>query len=101
VLKGNFGRSKSGIWLRNGMLVFQFAIATFFIIGSYIVYQQVQYLNTKDVGFKGEQVLSIRYRNIYNWKDKDYQQKIFARYYMVKNEISKIKGVKQVEYRSF
>ncbi len=101
VLKGNFGRSKSGIWLRNGMLVFQFAIATFFIIGSYIVYQQVQYLNTKDVGFKGEQVLSIRYRNIYNWKDKDYQQKIFARYYMVKNEISKIKGVEQVATGAF
>ena len=37
VLKGNFGRSKSGIWLRNGMLIFQFSIATFFIIGSYIV----------------------------------------------------------------
>src|SRR5690606_7119659 len=34
VLKGNFGRSKSGIWLRNGMLILQFSIASFFIIGS-------------------------------------------------------------------
>ena len=28
VLKGNFGRSKSGVWLRNGMLILQFAIAS-------------------------------------------------------------------------
>ena len=101
VLKGNFGRSKSGIWLRNGMLVMQFAIATFFIIGSYIVYQQVQYLNTKDLGFKGEQVLSIRYRNVYDWKEKDYKQKLFSRYYMIKDEVSKIKGVEQVATGAF
>ncbi len=30
VLKGNFNRSKAGVWLRNGMLILQFAIATFF-----------------------------------------------------------------------
>lgn len=53
VLKGNFGRSKGGVWLRNGMLVFQFAIASFFIIGSYIVYQQVNYLANKDLGVFG------------------------------------------------
>mgnify|MGYP006976408407 CR=1 FL=1 len=47
-MKGNFGRSKSGVWLRNGMLVLQFSIATFFIIGSYIVYEQVKYLSSKD-----------------------------------------------------
>lgn len=101
VLKGNFGRSKSGIWLRNGMLIMQFAIATFFIIGSYIVYQQVQFLNTKDLGFKGEQVLSIRYRNIYDWRQKDYKQNMFSRYYMIKDEISKIKGVEQVATGAF
>lgn len=101
VLKGNFGRSKSGVWLRNGMLILQFAIATFFIIGSYIVYEQVQYLNTKDIGFKGDQVLSIRYRNNFDWRDKDYEKKILSRYFMIKNEISKIKGVEQVSTGAF
>ncbi|WP_291128430.1 ABC transporter permease [Flavobacterium sp. UBA7682] len=101
VLKGNFGRSKSGVWLRNGMLILQFSIATFFIIGSYIVYQQVQHLNTKDLGFKGEQVLSVRYRNTYDWREKDYMKKLFSRYYTIKNEVSKIKGVEQVSTGSF
>ena len=101
VLKGNFGRSKSGIWLRNGMLIIQFAIATFFIVGSYIVYEQVQFMLNKDLGFQGEQVLEIAYRNPYDYKEKNYQQKLITRYNTIKHEISKIKGVKQVSTGAF
>jgi putative ABC transport system permease protein len=101
VLKGNFGRSKSGIWLRNGMLIFQFSIATFFIIGSYIVYEQIKYISQKDLGFKGNQVLSISYRNKYDYKEKDFKQKFYNRYHLIKQEISKIKGVQQVATGSF
>ncbi|CAM4031818.1 ABC transporter permease [Flavobacterium antarcticum] len=96
VLKGNFGRNKSGVWLRNAMLILQFSIATFFIIGSYIVYQQIDYISNKDLGFKGDQVLSISYRNNYDWQKEDYKAKLLSRYNMVKSEISKIKGVEQV-----
>lgn len=101
VLKGNFGRSKSGVWLRNGMLILQFAIATFFIIGSYIVYEQIKYISTKDLGFKGDQVLSISYRNKYNWKEENYKKKVYNRYNMIKAEISKINGVEQVATGAF
>ncbi|WP_296144633.1 ABC transporter permease, partial [uncultured Flavobacterium sp.] len=101
VLKGNFGRSKSGVWLRNGMLILQFAIASFFIIGSYIVYEQIDFISTKDLGFKGDQVVSISYRNKYDWKEKDYKQKVYNRYNMIKAEISKIKGVEQVATGAF
>lgn len=101
VLKGNFGRNKSGVWLRNGMLILQFAIATFFIIGSYIVYQQINFISTKDLGFKGEQVLSIDYRNKYDWREEGYKEKMFGRYNMIKNELSKINGVEQVTTGAF
>ncbi len=101
VLKGNFGRSKSGIWLRNGMLIFQFAIATFFIIGSYIVYEQIKYISNKELGFKGNQVLSISYRNKYDYNEKGFEQKIFNRYSLIKQEIAKIKGVEQVATGAF
>ncbi len=93
VLKGNFSRSKSGIWLRNSMLIFQFSVASFFIIGSYIVYQQVNYLNTKDLGFKANQILNISYRNVYGEEITDKYR--FDRYTTIKNELLKIKGVKQ------
>lgn len=94
VLKGNFGRSKSGVWLRNGMLILQFAIASFFIIGSYIVYSQVDYMNHKDLGFHGEQVLDIRFR--YNQGEEN-----FDRYKMIKQELLKIDGVEAVSAGGF
>lgn len=92
VLKGNFGRSKNGVWLRNSMLVLQFAIASFFIVGSYIVYEQVQYMSNKDLGLNGEQVIEIYYRGPYN-SDANI---MYSQYTVVRDELKKIKGVKGV-----
>lgn len=94
VLKGNFGRSKSGVWLRNGMLILQFAIASFFIIGSYIVYKQVDYMSNKDLGFKGDQVLAIRFR--FHEGEQN-----FDRYKTIKQELLKIHGVRDVSAGGF
>lgn len=94
VLKGNFSRSKKGIWLRNGMLVLQFAIAAFFIIGSFIVYKQVNYMASKDLGFKGSQVLDIPFK-----PKKGKSQ--FERYKIIKQEAAKIKGVENVSTALF
>jgi putative ABC transport system permease protein len=94
VLKGNFSRSKSGIWIRNGMLVLQFAIAAFFIIGSLIVYQQVNFMTEKDLGFEGSQVLNISFRE-QNGKGQ------FERYQSIKQEIEKIHGVEAVSVGAF
>ena len=101
VLKGNFGRSKSGIWLRNGMLILQFSIATFFIIGSYIVYEQIKYISNKEVGFTGNQVLAISYRNSYDYNAVGYKKKIATRYNTIKQELAKINGVEQVATGAF
>jgi putative ABC transport system permease protein len=94
VLKGNFSRSKKGIWLRNGMLVLQFAIAAFFIIGSFIVYKQVNFMAEKDLGFKGKQVLDITFK-----PKKGKTQ--FDRYKVIKQEALKIKGVEAVSTALF
>ncbi|MFV8344625.1 ABC transporter permease [Flavobacterium sp. ZB4P13] len=97
VLKGNFNRSKTGIWLRNSMLVFQFAIAIFFIIGSTIVYQQVRYLSNKELGFKGEQIVEIEYLKKYDTRaEKENKNIVFQNYLIVKQGLNKIKGVSQV-----
>ena len=97
VLKGNFERSKKGIWIRNGMLIFQFAIASFFIIGSNIVYQQIKYLSDKDLGFKGDQVVAIALNFPSSYYEGDQIGKnIFSRYNTVKEELYKIKGVDKV-----
>ncbi|WP_035650622.1 ABC transporter permease [Flavobacterium sp. ASV13] len=97
VLKGNFARSKNGVWLRNGMLIFQFAIATFFIIGSNIVYQQVKYLNDKDLGFKGNQLIAIDLNLLpSDFEGENIDENIFNKYGTIKQELSKIEGVENV-----
>ena len=102
VLKGNFGRSKSGVWLRNGMLILQFAVATFFIVGSYIVYQQVQFLSAKDLGFKGDQILDVTFKTPKpNTNAKFPGREIFQKYLTIKQELSKIPGVAQVSNGAF
>ena len=97
VLKGNFTRSKSGIWVRNSMLIVQFAIASFFITGSYIVYQQVNYMSNKDLGLHGEQVIEIEYRRP---QDED-TKLIYSRYLTIKQELQKINGVQGVSAGAF
>jgi len=101
VLRGNFSRSKNGIWVRNGMLVIQFSIASFFIIGSYIVYEQISFMNSKDLGFNGDQVIQINYRNPYDYQEEGYLKKVVQRYETVNHELSKINGVKSVGIGSF
>jgi putative ABC transport system permease protein len=89
VLKGNFSRSKSGIWVRNSMLIFQFGIAAFFIIGALIVNSQVNYMMNKDLGFSGNQIIRIPF----NYADRD---KKADKYYTTKQEISKMSGVEDI-----
>lgn len=97
VLKGNFERSKNGIWLRNGMLILQFAIAAFFIIGSNIVYQQIKFLQNKDLGFKGDQVISVslNFPSI-EYQSENAERNIYNKYNIIKQQLSKIKGVDQI-----
>ncbi|WET03094.1 ABC transporter permease [Flavobacterium sp. YJ01] len=94
VLRGNFARSKSGVWLRNGMLIFQFAVASFFIIGSYIVHQQINHMSSRELGFKGDQILNVSYRNIYGEKVSNNDR--MKKYEQIKNELLRVKGVQQV-----
>lgn len=88
VLKGNFSRSKGGIWLRNGMLVLQYAISAFFIIGGIVVYQQVRYMASRELGFSGAQVLEVNFMHP--------DEQLFDKYLTIKQEVMKIPGVVEI-----
>ena len=45
--------------LRNGLVVFQFLIAILLIIGTFIINQQVNFIQSKKLGFEREQVLIL------------------------------------------
>ena len=60
VLKGNYKSSNQGIWLRNGLIVFQFFITLLMISGSLFVSEQMKFMVNKDLGFDKNQVMIIR-----------------------------------------
>jgi len=59
VLKGNVDDNKRGSWLRNILVIFQFAISIFLIIGTFTIYKQMKLFQDKKLGFEKEQVLVI------------------------------------------
>lgn len=90
-LKGNFARSKHGVWLRNGILTLQLIISSFFIIGGLIVNQQVKHMMSKDLGFSGKQIFQINFNEYNNGKP-------WLKYERLKTEMAKIKGVESISY---
>jgi putative ABC transport system permease protein len=61
VLKGGSGTTKqaSKNYLRSGLIVFQFAVSTALIIATFVVYQQLHYMQNKKLGYDKDQVLVI------------------------------------------
>ena len=56
------GQSKSGsrrYHFKNILVVFQYAVSVFFIIGTIITYSQMHFILHKDLGFDKEQILNI------------------------------------------
>ncbi|HEX9955793.1 MAG TPA: ABC transporter permease, partial [Fibrella sp.] len=63
VLKGGTplsGSGKSGIGVRSGLVVFQFFIATLLMVGTTVVYQQLNYIQNKKLGYNKDQVIVLR-----------------------------------------
>lgn len=59
VLKGKFHRSTQGAVLRKGLVVAQFTISIALISGTFIVYQQFNFMQDQSLGFESDQNLVI------------------------------------------
>ena len=59
VLKGSGPGSVGGGNIRNALVVFQFTISVFLMIGTLVIFQQLRYIQTKDLGFQKDQVLVV------------------------------------------
>ncbi len=59
VLKGKINVSFKGAGLRSGLVVFQFMMSVVLIVGTIIVYRQITYIQSKNLGFKRDQVLTV------------------------------------------
>jgi putative ABC transport system permease protein len=61
VLKGKLKMGTKSGALRSVLVVFQFATSIMLIIGTIVVYRQLHFIQTRDLGFNKEQVLVIDY----------------------------------------
>ena len=59
VLKGSKTTGKNRTRLRRGLVIGQFSAAIFLIIGSWIADSQIDYLHSKDLGFKTGNILVV------------------------------------------
>jgi putative ABC transport system permease protein len=90
VLKGKFNARGKTVNFRSVLVVFQFATSIVLIIGTIVIYKQLNYIQTKNLGFNKDQVLVIN--GVYALKDN-----VDA----FKNEVLQLPGVTNGTLSSF
>ncbi len=60
VLKGSLKSTPKGLWLRQGLVVFQFVISLMMVTLTVVGYQQLRYMKNNHLGFDQEQVLTVK-----------------------------------------
>ncbi|HVW61455.1 MAG TPA: ABC transporter permease, partial [Puia sp.] len=87
VLKGSLKLSGGNVLLRKGLVVFQFVVSIVLIVGTIVVSRQVNYIQTKDIGYNRENLIYIPQEGDINGK-----------YQLFKQEALKIPGVQFVSH---
>src|SRR5688572_28880955 len=62
ILKGNVHSVKGGSFVRKGLVVFQFSLVVILISVSILVYQQVQFIRSKDLGLNRQHIVTMQLR---------------------------------------
>lgn len=85
VLKGNLKFSWGATFLRKGLVVFQFALCIIFIVGMIVIYRQMDFVQTKNLGYDRENLVYIPIEGELN-----------NRYKVFKEELSKMPGIRAI-----
>jgi putative ABC transport system permease protein len=90
VLKGKLSAGFKGGGLRSFLVVFQFFVSILLIIGTLVIHNQLNFIQTKNLGYNRNQVLVIKNSNELNQ-----QAKVF------KQELNELPGVKSATLTGF
>lgn len=58
-LKGSFAQGRKSQWLKKSLIVFQFIISIVLTISAMTLYQQMNFIRNKNLGFKKDQVILL------------------------------------------
>jgi putative ABC transport system permease protein len=76
VLKGKIAGGFKRSWLRSGLVVFQFGISIVLIIGTVVIYRQLQYIQSIDIGYNRSQVLVVKNTEALGTQAKAFEEEI-------------------------
>ena len=76
VLKGKLASGFKGGNLRSVLVVFQFAISFFLITSTMIVYQEIKYIQSRDLGYNRDHVLIIQNSEALGSHAREFKQEI-------------------------
>jgi putative ABC transport system permease protein len=63
VLKGKMERKSRGVGLRNVLVAFQFVVSVCLIVGTLVVWHQMRFIRTADIGYDREHVIVMPLRD--------------------------------------
>ena len=86
-LKGDSKSGLTGVGLRKALVIAQFAASVILILGSIVVYLQIQFISNRNLGFDRENVIVIN------------QNEGLAKAYSgIKNELQQLSGVEHIAF---
>ena len=84
VLKGNTARGSGRSMFRNFMVIIQFTISIILICSTIVIYKQLSFIKSKDIGLNKDDLIVIPMRG----------RDIITKYQTIKSELSNLSGVK-------
>jgi hypothetical protein len=72
VLKAGITNFAGGLWLRKGLVVFQFTLSAIFIVSVLVIYKQMQLIETKNLGYNRDNILYFEKGGIVSENKEDY-----------------------------
>ncbi len=85
VLKGTLKFSRTALWFRKGLVVFQFMLSIILIIGTIVVSRQVDYIQHTNLGYDRENLVTV-----------PLEGDLVGRYELFKNQATQMPGIKTI-----
>jgi len=82
ILKGKLSSLTGEVWARKGLVVFQFVLSIMLIVSVWVVYEQINFIQTRNLGYNKDNIIIVSREGNISQK----QEAFF-------NEVKKVQGV--------
>ena len=76
ILKGKMSRTISAEWIRKGLVVSQFALSIILMVAVLIAYQQIQFIQNKNLGYNKENIITFPKEGMANTQLENFVQQL-------------------------